>query len=184
MPRAKKDIFQIKIQLEAVRPPIWRRVFLSSDVTLSKLHDIIQFSMGWTDSHLHMFEKDGDLFGPPDPYAFQKMSSERTRLSSLLRHEKEILRYEYDFGDGWSHKVILEKILPFDSSFLLPRCAKGVRSCPPEDCGGPWGYANLLETLSDPTHEEHDELSEWVGDDFSPENFDLALVNELLQEYC
>lgn len=184
MPRVKKDIYQVKIQLEGVRPPIWRRILLSSGVTLSKFHDIIQLSMGWTDSHLHMFEKDGELFGPPDPYAFQSLSSERTKLSLLLRQQKEFLRYEYDFGDGWSHKVTLEKIMPFDASIPLPLCAKGTRSCPPEDCGGPWGYSHLLEVLSDPAHEEHDELSEWVGDYFSPEEFDLALVNELLREHC
>ena len=183
MPRTN-HILQIKIQLEQLSPPIWRRILVGSGVTLSKLHDIIQLSMGWTDSHLHLFEKDRELFGPPDPDAFEPMNSERTKLSTLLRHDKDSLHYEYDFGDGWSHKITLEKTLPFDPKISLQMCVKGARSCPPEDCGGPWGYTHLLEVMSDPMHEEHEELSEWVGDYFAPEEFDLLLVNELLMEHC
>ncbi|MCH7744280.1 MAG: plasmid pRiA4b ORF-3 family protein [Proteobacteria bacterium] len=177
-------IYQIKIQLEGSKPPIWRRLLVRGDTSLAMLHEIIQCSMGWMDCHLHLFEKDGVAYGPsdsdPDPY--HPMKSEVAKLSTILKREKDTLRYEYDFGDGWSHKIQLEKIIPMDPLARYPVCVKGVRSCPPEDCGGVWGYIRLQEVLADPEHEEYDELLEWVGEYFSPEEFDINTVNQFLQD--
>jgi hypothetical protein len=105
------------------------------------------------------------------------------KISQLLKKERDSLIYEYDFGDGWEHKIILEKILPYDASVKVPSCIKGKRSCPPEDCGGTWGYQNLLEIIKDPSHPEHEEMLEWLGGEFDPEYFDMEETNEILAEY-
>jgi hypothetical protein len=109
-------------------------------------------------------------------------SEARVKLNSLLQREKDSVIYEYDFGDSWEHKIVLEKILPFDEQVKLPRCTAGKRACPPEDCGGIWGYSDLLDTLQDPQHPDHDEMKEWLGGDFDPEFFDMAGVNKMLAQ--
>jgi len=101
----------------------------------------------------------------------------------LLRTEKDSMNYEYDFGDGWSHKITLEKILPFEVSSRLVKCITGRRACPPEDCGGIWGYASLLEAVDDPNHPEHEEIVEWLDEGFDPAHFSLSDVNMRLQRY-
>ncbi len=150
--------------------------------TLGELHDVLQVVMGWTDSHLHLFEQSGVHYKPPGG-GIPGRNERRVSVRDVLRSEKDSLRYEYDFGDGWEHKVVLEKKLPFDESMQLPRCIKGRRACPPEDCGGPWGYEALLTTIRDPQDGEHEELLEWVGDDFDPEHFSADEVNEVFDEY-
>ena len=100
-----------------------------------------------------------------------------------MTKEKEFLVYEYDFGDSWEHKILLEKILPYDSKIVLPVCLKGKRACPPEDCGGIWGYEELLVTISDSKHPDHEDMLEWLGGNFDPEEFDLEEINEDLAEY-
>ena len=92
--------------------------------------------------------------------------------------------YEYDFGDSWEHKILLEKIFPFDNKMALPVCIKGKRACPPEDCGGIWGYEEFLKTISDPKHPEYEDMLEWLGGEFDPEEFDLEGINGDLAEYC
>jgi hypothetical protein len=101
----------------------------------------------------------------------------------LLVKAKEKIIYEYDFGDSWEHEVILEKILPFDEKMKYPVCLAGEMNCPPEDCGGIWGYADMLEIVKQPDHEEYESYMEWLGDDFAPEDFDINEVNELLEGY-
>jgi hypothetical protein len=105
------------------------------------------------------------------------------KLSQLLKKEKDSLVYEYDFGDSWEHKIVLEKMLPYDGSVKVPTCIKGKRACPPEDCGGIWGFQNFLEAIQDPSHPEHEEMLEWVGGDFDPELFDIEETNSVLIEY-
>lgn len=104
-------------------------------------------------------------------------------MSQLLKREKDSLIYEYDFGDSWEHKIVLEKILPDDGSTETPSCIKGKRACPPEDCGGIWGYANLIEIVQNPKHPEHQEMLKWLGESLDPEYFDLDDINEGLQAY-
>ena len=180
-----KSIYQIKISLIGVKPPIWRTVLVASNIDLEIFHGVIQLAMGWTDSHLHQFIANNVFYGiPDDDFELEMEDESKYKLSQLLSKEKDTLIYEYDFGDSWEHKILLEKILPFDTKTVLPVCIKGKRACPPEDCGGIWGYEELLETISDPKHPDHEDMLEWLGGDFDPDEFDLEEINEDLAEYC
>lgn len=181
-PTAPERIYQFKITLNGSKPPIWRRIEVADTVTLARLHQILQVTMGWSDSHLHQFMIGGISYGLPDPDNEQEVRDERkVKLSQLLSAPKQALRYEYDFGDGWEHQIVLEKVLVPAPDVNYPRCTAGKRACPPEDCGGIWGYADFLEAIADANHPEHDELLEWVGGAFDPEQFDSTAVNQELQ---
>lgn len=181
------QIYQLKITLKDIKPPIWRRLQVA-DCTLRDLHEVIQIAMGWTDSHLHQFIVRGDYYGPqaPDDFGFgtdmDVEDEDVALLSQILRSTKKF-RYEYDFGDGWQHEMLLEKVVQREPKAQYPRCVDGKRCCPPEDCGGPWGYADFLAAISDPEHEDHEELREWVGGDFDPEEFSVVEVNEALRQF-
>ena len=182
--KQSKSIYQIKISLIGVKPPIWRTVLVPDNLGLGAFHNVIQVAMGWTDSHLHQFIANRVFYGTPDDDFELEMEDEtKYKLSQLLKKEKDSLIYEYDFGDSWEHKVLLEKILPDDGKTILPVCLKGKRACPPEDCGGIWGYEELLVTISDSKHPDHEDILEWLGGDFDPEEFDLEEINEDLAEY-
>jgi len=184
-------VYQIKIALENIRPPIWRRILVSGDTTLDEMHDIMQAIMGWWDYHLHQFIVHGEYYGVPDDeyIGWREMRDEQNyTLEPLIPAEKFKFVYEYDFGDSWEHKLLVEKIMtPQEVQRLhagpLPVCLKGKRSRPPEDVGGVWGYANFLQAIGDPEHPEHDEYLEWAGGDFDPERFDLEEVNQALQRF-
>ena len=183
--KQSRTIYQIKISLIGVKPPIWRTVLVPGDLGLGAFHDVIQLTMGWTDSHLHQFIANQIFYGTTDDdFEFEMEDETQYKLSQLLTKEKESLVYEYDFGDSWEHKILLEKILPDDGKTVLPVCIKGKRACPPEDCGGIWGYEELLQTISNPKHPDHDEMLEWLGGKFDPEEFDIEEINEDLEEYC
>jgi hypothetical protein len=168
----------LKVTLLDTKPPVWRRIRVPAKLTLARLHRVLQVSMGWLDCHLHQFEQGGVHYGPRDPEEVTPSRPEaRTLVSSLLRRPKDRLRYDYDFGDDWRHDVLLEKVVEHDTSSPVVECLAGRRSCPPEDCGGPWGYANLLGILADPSHPEHEESIEWCGPCFRSEEFDLPQVN-------
>jgi hypothetical protein len=176
-----KQIYQIHISLVNSKPKIWRRILTSSNISLENFHEIIQVVMGWTNSHLHLFE-DGDIsYAPAELEVEDTENSRKVKLNSLLCFEKDKIKYEYDFGDGWVHNILLEKILPFDKNIELPSCIGGKRNCPPEDCGGIWGYEDLLAIISNPKHEEYDEMVEWLGEDFDPEYFDIGQINQMLK---
>jgi len=172
------QIYQLKITLKESRPPIWRRFQVRSDVTLAKLHRIIQEVMGWFDGHLHQFIVGRIYYGVPDPDDLSETRDERkVRLDQILSVPGRKIVYEYDFGDGWEREIVLEKILSPDPKTRYPRCLDGARACPPEDCGGIYGYADFLEAIRDPNHEEHEEMLEWIGGEFDPEEFDLQDIN-------
>ena len=166
-----QTIYQLKITLVGIRPPVWRRIQVESDITLGRLHHIIQMAMGWSSSHMHAFNIGGLFYGETDP-ELELKNENRVKLNSVARSEKSKFRYEYDFGDDWQHDILVEKILPVEPDVKYPRFITGKRACPPEDCGGAWGYASLLEAIADPEHEEHTESLEWFGEDFDPEEFD------------
>jgi hypothetical protein len=177
-------IYQIKITLVGSKPPIWRRLLVRSDISLGKLHHIIQAAMGWWDEHLHQFIVGGMFYGLPVPEYNddpELRDERRVKLSQIASGEGFKFQYEYDFGDDWMHQVLLEKILPPEPGQAYPLCIKGRRACPPEDVGGIWGYAGFLEAIRDPEHSEHEEYVEWIGDEFDPEAFDLEEVNEALK---
>ena len=152
---------QLKITLRDIRPPIWRRVVVDGAGTLHHLHDVIQAAFGWFDSHLHEFDIDGEHYGIPHEDDWTPVNDER-RVSIDEIAGAGRIRYTYDFGDNWEHDIIVEKTLPAGEFATVPDCIDGRRACPPEDCGGPWGYAELLKILADPDHPEHAERVEWL----------------------
>ena len=173
-------IFQLKISLQHINPPIWRRV-QTDDCSLDELHDIIQIAMGWEEEHMHAFVIDGEQYGDVQRGGEFEHDSRSVRLSDLVEQGHARFRYDYDFGDEWKHIIEIEKTLPAEEGVYYPCCAKGERACPPEDCGGPYEYPYLLDKLQDPKHEEHEDTLEWVGGEFDPEAFDLEEVNDDLR---
>ncbi len=178
-------IYQLKITLDGITPSVWRRFLISSNIPLSKLHDTIQIVMGWTNSHLHMFEINGQIYGDPQDDEFGDtgtLNEMNYRIRKVIKREGQKFQYEYDFGDGWRHTLQLEKILPPDPARHLPVCLEGKRACPPEDVGGIGRYANFLEALRNPDHDEHEEYLTWIGGKYNPNAFDLVLVNRHLRK--
>jgi hypothetical protein len=176
------EVYQLKITLNYVRPVVWRRIFVNSDVKLPDLHKIIQTTMGWTNSHLHQFIKGDKFYSEPDDESFEEnIDYRKIRLHQILTKEKQSVVYEYDFGDGWAHKIVLEKILS-NQKIKYPICIDGKGNCPPEDCGGPGGYEDLLKIISDSENDGYDEMMDWLGDEFDPDYFDSEAVNEMLQQ--
>jgi hypothetical protein len=170
-------LYQFKITLNESNPPIWRRIQVKN-CTLDKLHEHIQTAMGWTNSHLHQFKINGELYGDPELLDdgfedFDCVDSTVTKISEIVPKEGDRFAfvYEYDFGDGWDHEILFEGCLRAEKGGRYPRCVEGERSCPPEDVGGVSGYSEFLEALADPKHEQHDEFVEWAGP-FDPEDFD------------
>ena len=164
-------VHQLKVTLRGTKPPIWRRVLVNGGETLNHLHDVIQAAFGWYDSHLHEFEIGNERYGIPHEDDWAPVHDER-RVSIDQVIDAGRMRYTYDFGDNWEHDVLVEKTVPAEGATALPACIDGRRACPPEDCGGPWGYEDLLQILADPAHLEHRERLEWIGHPYDPDAFD------------
>jgi hypothetical protein len=178
-----KQIYQIKVTLNDTHPPIWRRILVPGEMTLFKLHYVLQVAMGWTDSHLHQFIIDGEIYGDPEDDELGDLHTKDEKdypLSRVVSGEGFRCTYEYDFSDSWMHTLVVEKIFPPEKAGRYPICIAGKRACPPEDVGGTWGFEEFLEAIRDPDHEEHDEYLEWAGGEFDPQAFDLEEVNQLL----
>jgi hypothetical protein len=173
------QVYQLKITLAGIKPPVWRRIEVN-DCTLSKLHDIIQVVMGWDGYHLWAFEIGGEQYGDDRSGELEMASARKTKLSQFVQAGVKKFSYVYDFGDNWDHVIQIEKVLEPEPKVNYPRCTKGSRACPPEDCGGPWGYGDFLEAIQDPGHESHKEMWEWVGGEFDAEAFDIEGVNKEL----
>lgn len=180
--KAKGSIYQLRIDLNGIRPPIWRRILVPGNTKLSELSEILLAAMGWYGYHLHQFIVDGIYYGEPDPDDYFDVEDEKkVTLQQIAHGVGNKFKYEYDFGDSWEHTVKVEALLEPEEGMTYPVCIKGKRACPPEDVGGVWGYEELLETLGDPDSEENEEMLEWVGDDFDPEEFNLEEVNSRMQ---
>jgi len=190
LPRGQREVFQIKILLEGSKPPIWRRVLIPANLRLPDLHGVVQLSMGWQDAHLYQFmvgiRSEGlRCYGDPVRLEIDLKEQEEgrfiddlnIRINHLLMNRKDWIRYEYDFGDGWIHRLSLEDILIQPLRLAQsPRCIAGKRACPPEDVGGLMGYEEALAILENPTHPEHQDLLTWIGT-FDPNHLDLDLIN-------
>jgi hypothetical protein len=178
-----QGVCQLTVTLDGIEPPIWRRLVVPAWFTLEKLHGVLQTALGWTNSHLHLFQFGEERVGMPHELSDFGETCTRSgrivQLGDLVVHGHRRIVYEYDFGDGWTHTIEIEGVLDEDGSTLA--CLAGARACPPEDCGGVAGYQHLLEILFDPTHQEFEESRRWVGPAFEPERFDLRLVNQQLQ---
>lgn len=172
------DLFQLRISLLDIEPAIWRRLIVRKDILLPRLHPIIQSVMGWTDSHLHLFKVGDVRFGELEgEYLPGAIDYRAIALHQIVPYRGSNCLYEYDFGDSWEHRIEVEDELALESvTEQVPWCAAGERACPPEDSGGPPGYAHLIAALRDPRHEEHQELRRWAGRRFDPEAFDLERV--------
>ncbi|MCL5985460.1 MAG: plasmid pRiA4b ORF-3 family protein [Actinobacteria bacterium] len=186
MKKKFSQVYQFKITLKGIKPPIWRRVQVPETYTFWDLHVAVQDAMGWTDTHLHEFEMLNPSIGlemeigiPDDEfeYSIDILPGWKQKIADWFSMESRFADYRYDFGDDWRHRIELEKILPREKDRDYPICIKGKRACPPEDCGGVWGYEDFLEAIGDPSHEEHEEILEWAGGEFDPEYFD---VNEVI----
>jgi hypothetical protein len=179
------EVYQLKVTLLGTSPPIWRRLLVPADLTLAQLHDVLQAAMGWQECHMHEFSAGGRHFGRPNPedrfMGMPPVENERTvHLSRVLGRVGAKVAYTYDFGDSWEHSIVLEKRLCVAPTTAYPVCTGGERACPPEDCGGIGGFYDLLDALKDPAHEQHDEMNDWVGDDYDPDALSIDVVNRML----
>jgi hypothetical protein len=171
---AHNVIVQIKVKLLGVaKPPVWRRLQLRADTRLDHLHEILQAALGWENYHMHVFSFGDEKFGVPDPEL--GFSDERQVTLGELVDLGARFRYTYDFGDDWEHEITVEGLLDADPDTHYPVLVAATGACPPEDCGGRWGYANLRQILADPDHDEHQEMLQWIGLDNASE-FDPAAV--------
>ncbi|HXI11327.1 MAG TPA: plasmid pRiA4b ORF-3 family protein [Thermoanaerobaculia bacterium] len=192
LPRGKKppltpkrnEIARLKVTLQHVRPGIWRRLEVSTALSFGSLHEILQIAFGWTDSHLHQFYAGEMRIGTIDeriePYIGDEISAEnQTRLDQILPLFDHLL-YEYDFGDSWMHRIVVEHMGSREEGISYPRCTGGKRAGPPEDCGGPGGYRELIRAISDPIHDEHPSMTEWLDGSFDPDAFSADETNRQL----
>ena len=176
---AGQTVYQLKVTLLGSHPSIWRRFEVESGITLQRLHCILQIVMGWTDSHMHGFRvpEPGQRGARRRLLPVESTEEKTTRLASVLRRPKYWTVYEYDFGDGWEHKIVLEGIVPRSSGAHYPMVLAGRGACPPEDVGGLPGYLHFLEAIKDPKHPDHNDMVEWRGELFDPAAFDVQAVN-------
>lgn len=183
---ASERLYQFKITLLESQPPIWRRIQVRN-CTLDKFHERIQTAMGWTNSHLHQFEIDGERYGDPELIDdgfedFECVDSTITKISEIVPKDGKRFQftYEYDFGDCWKHEVLFEGCLKAEKGGRYPLCVEGERACPPEDVGGVWGYAEYLEVLADSKHEQHEKMLQWRGP-FDAEKFEADKATKLMR---
>lgn len=175
-------IFQLKISLPYIEPEIWRSFQVHSDVTLGELHDIIQIVMGWENCHMYSFDKKGGKnLNPYSIYYDDERDVSEITLEEILFRAGSNCTYIYDLGDCWYHKIVVEKTFAPISNERYPLCIDGARACPFEECGGAWGYENIVRILADPNDEEYEEMEYIFGADFDPEKFDCDEVNRRLQ---
>jgi Plasmid pRiA4b ORF-3-like protein len=183
-PAPGDPVLQVKITLtEVANPPVWRRLLMPAAIRLDRLHQVIQAAMGWDNYHLHVFSDGRVNYGIPDPeLAFR--DERKATLHDLLPREGGRARYTYDFGDDWEHEILLEQRLAAEPNVAYPVCVAGAGACPPEDCGGAWGYEHLRGVLADPASEEHQDMVAWLGldkaGDFDPHRFDIDQANRAL----
>ncbi len=181
--QSERAVYQLKVSVDGIRPPIWRRLQIREDATLPQLHQALQVLFGWLDYHLHEFVSDGCTFAEPDEedamYRADVRDERGVALSTIMKRVGSVLIYHYDFGDDWHVSAMLEAIVLPDDAVHYPRCTAGERAGPPEDVGGPLGYEDYLEALASPRHEQHRELLQWGGP-VDAQQFDIAAVNQEL----
>ncbi len=183
-PAPGDPVLQVKITLaEVADPPVWRRLLVPAAIRLDRLHQVIQAAMGWQDCHMHAFSDGRVHYGRPDP-ELEFRDERKATLRDLIPRKGGRARYTYDFGDDWEHEIVVEERLAAEPAMAYPVCVAGEGACPPEDCGGVWGYEHLREVLADPTSQEHGDLLAWLGldkaADFDPHRFDVGKANRAL----
>jgi hypothetical protein len=177
------SIHRLKISLRDLMPPVWRRLEVASDVTLADLHELIQTAFMWFDCHLHEFDVGGTTYGIDDGEGSGEplVGESKVHLGDLVG-AGATFNYTYDFGDNWRHLIEVEAVEGPEAGAGYPRCTDGRRSAPPEDVGGPDGYAYFVEAVTDPQHPDHQDQVVWHGrDDFDPDYFEVDDINEALR---
>jgi len=181
------SLYQLKITLIYSDPAIWRRVVVPANFKLDRLHQVIQRVMPWTDSHLHQFIVGRTCYGRPDPEFADKgsetLNEKHYTIADIAPGAKKKFIYEYDFGDGWEHEIVVEKVLPPDAGFKRVICLAGENACPPDDCGGIGGYYEMLKIIADPKHPDHGHMKEWLGGERDLARFDLDETNDALKRF-
>ena len=174
---ARPAIARLKITLE-VEPKVMRRVDVPVKTRLDRLHLVLQAAIGWTNSHLYEFRAAGAGWGVPDPdFGDGPLPAAKTTLLDVIEDTgARTIRYLYDFGDGWDHVIRIERIGDADPQACYPRLVAAEGRCPPEDVGGPWGYADFLAAIADPAHENHDHMLNWCGGAFDPDVPDIEQI--------
>jgi hypothetical protein len=185
--RKQKHAYQMMVMLEGSEPKIWRQISVPGNMTLADLDRIIQAAMGWTNSHLHQFTIEGQVYGVLDDEWIDEMPclpDDEFTLDAVLGTEVKSFSYEYDFGDGWQHQVEVQMVMVVDEKRnSWPMCLAGANACPPEDVGGLGGYEEFLEAISDPVHEEHESMRRWCGGPFDSQGFDINSANRDIRRW-
>ena len=182
--KGNTPIYHLKVVLLGSEPPIWRRLHVPGDASLGWLHAVLQVAIGWTNSHLHQFKVGEDCYSDTRQHSAEYeddpeiLEERQFTLRQIAPSEQDSFGYEYDFGDCWEHTIMVEKLLPpAAAAATTALCLDGARACPPEDCGGVWGYADLLKILKNRKHPEHQSMKDWLGRPFDAEAFDLEKTN-------
>lgn len=177
--------YELKITLLGIKPPVWRLITVPGEITLDRLHDIFQIVMGWADQHLHLFKIDGKSYAEKPEEEFEGQEEMQHRLRDLVTSARTRFDYRYDFGDGWDHRIVVERISKVPKGYkAVTRCLGGRRRCPPEDVGGTRGFAEFLRACKNPRHPEHEQHLRWVGGSFNPNDFDADAVNLEILKYA
>ena len=189
VPKAGVPLYHLKVVLDETKPVLWRRLQVPGNASLGWLHAVLQVAMGWMNCHLHQFRVGEQIYSDPafelnefkdDPPVFNE---NKITVAAVAPRPRDLMDYEYDFGDSWHHYITVEKILrPDPAASRVALCLDGARACPPEDCGGTTGYRHLLKILRNPKHKEHKFMKEWLDRPFDPEAFDLESVNFYLRK--
>ena len=181
------DVYEIEVKLLDTRPPVWRRILVQGNLTLGRLHTVLQIAMGWQGGHKHQFRIGGKLYGDmanemDDGESLFDGDQDDLAVAQAFKSRKTKVVYEYDFGASWEHELRVVMVYPPEAApGFGPACIAGARACPPEDVGGTPGYEHFLAVMADPKHEEYEDLSRWIGGEFDPESFDMAAVNKGLK---
>ncbi len=168
-------IHTLKVTLRDVSPPVWRLLEIPSEMTLGDLSGALEWAMGWEGYHLHVFTADGTAYWPRgNDDRFDDYEDEtRHQVGDVLPRSGMTMKWEYDMGDSWSHEIVVQSIAPASPGVTLPHCIDGSGACPPEDCGGAWGYADLVDAVGDADHPRHGEAVETLGEGYDPSHFRL-----------
>lgn len=184
------SVHQMKVTLKDTEPPIWRRLQVPAAIDLRELHLLFQVVMGWHNEHLYEYRVGRRYFGEPEPKSWgvegfgpPMQDARKTPLLEIAPRAGSKFLYTYDMGDSWEHQVLVEKVIAASPGAHLPTCLAGERACPPEDCGGIWGYRNIIAALEKRDAPQAAGLVEWLGDGFEPDKFDLAGVNAQLSRW-
>lgn len=174
--KRSQKIYVLNIVLEATSPVVRRKVMVDGSFSLEALHSVLQLVFGWQMSHLYEFQIGKTRYSTPDEDDYFPTEDVDIEIQDAIGSENHFF-YNYDFGDGWRHKVSVEAVVEPNDIFQYPICIDGANACPPEDCGGAPGFSNLKEAISNPDHPEHDEILRWLGGYYNPNSFDANRIN-------